>query len=67
MSEHIVARLLHLLRMTAPWCYLAASSIRVIAEIMGREEESVAKITRCYVDRQTAMRTAIRQFNEAKR
>lgn len=47
--------------------YLAGLSERVIAEIMGWEEDHVAKIIRRYVDRKAALKDAIRQLNEAKR
>lgn len=46
--------------------YLAGLSERVIAEIMGWEEESVAKIIRRYVDRKAAVQATIRQMREAK-
>ena len=47
--------------------YVAGLSIRVIAEIMGWEEEYVEKIIRRYVDRSAAVRAAIKQINEAKK
>jgi integrase len=46
--------------------YVAGLSERVIAEIMGWEEESVAKIIRKYVDRTAATRAIIRQLNDQK-
>jgi integrase len=47
--------------------YVAGLSERVIAEIMGWEEEHVAKIIRRYVDRTAATKAIIRQLNENKR
>jgi integrase len=44
--------------------YVAGLSERVIAEIMGWEEESVAKIIRKYVDRAAATKAIIRQLNK---
>jgi integrase len=44
--------------------YIAGLSQRVIAEIMGWEEEHVAKIIRRYVDRRAALRAVIKQLNE---
>ena len=41
--------------------YVAGLSERVIAEIMGWEEEHVAKIVRRYVDRAAAARTIIKR------
>lgn len=46
--------------------YIAGLSERVIAEIMGWEEEYVAKIIRRYVGRSAATRAAIRQLNKAE-
>jgi integrase len=46
--------------------YVAGLSIRVIAEIMGWEEEHVEKIIRRYVGRQAATRAAIAQLNRDK-
>lgn len=46
--------------------YLANIPIRVIAEIMGWEEESVEKIIRRYVDRKAATRALIHQINGAR-
>ncbi|CDM56335.1 Tyrosine recombinase xerC [Rhizobium favelukesii] len=46
--------------------YTAGLSIRVIAEIMGWEEDQVEKIIRRYVSRGAATREAIRQLNEAR-
>lgn len=42
--------------------YLAALSIRAIAEIMGWTEDDVEKIIRRYVGRKAAVREAIRQL-----
>lgn len=47
--------------------YLAGLSERVIAEIMGWEEEYVARIIRRYVDRKAALKDTIRQLHEARR
>jgi integrase len=44
--------------------YVAGLSERVIAEIMGWEEETVAKIIRKYVGRAAATKALIRQLNE---
>jgi integrase len=44
--------------------YTAGLSERVIAEIMGWEESSVAKIIRKYVDRSAATKAIIRQLNK---
>ena len=46
--------------------YVAELSERVIAEIMGWEEEHVARIVRRYVDRSAATRAIIRQLNERR-
>jgi integrase len=46
--------------------YIAGLSERVIAEIMGWEEEHVAKIIRRYVDRTAATRAIIRQLNKRR-
>jgi integrase len=46
--------------------YIAGLSVRVIAEIMGWEEEHVEKIIRRYVGRQAATRAAIAQLNRGK-
>lgn len=46
--------------------YVAGLSIRMIAEIMGWDEEYVEKIIRRYVDRKAALKAAIRQIDEAK-
>jgi integrase len=46
--------------------YVAGLSVRVIAEIMGWEEEAVEKIIRRYVGRGAATRAAIAQLNRAK-
>jgi integrase len=43
--------------------YVAGLSVRVIAEIMGWEEETVEKIIRRYVGRNAATRAAIAQLN----
>jgi integrase len=57
----------HDLRGTAAtYFYTAGLSERVVAEIMGWEEEHVAKIIRCYVDRSAAVKAVIRQLNEQK-
>ena len=45
--------------------YTAGLSLRVVAEIMGWEEDNVAKIIRRYVERDAALKAAIRQLNEA--
>ncbi len=47
--------------------YVAGLSVRVIAEIMGWEEETVEKIIRQYVGRGAATRAAIAQLNETRR
>lgn len=47
--------------------YTSGLSERVIAEIMGWEEEYVAKIIRRYVDRTAATKAIIRQIDEARR
>jgi len=47
--------------------YVAGLSVRVIAEIMGWEEETVEKIIRRYVGRGAATRAAIAQLNETRR
>ena len=47
--------------------YIAGLSERVIAEIMGWEEEYVAKIIRRYVGRAAATRAVIRQLNLAEK
>jgi integrase len=47
--------------------YVADLEERVIAEIMGWEEEHVARIIRRYVGRAAATQAIIRQLNEAKR
>jgi integrase len=44
--------------------YVAGLSERVIAEIMGWEEDHVARIIRRYVDRAAATKAIIRQLNE---
>lgn len=44
--------------------YVAGLSERVIAEIMGWEEQHVAKIVRRYVDRSAATKAIIKQLNE---
>jgi integrase len=46
--------------------YIAGLSERVIAEIMGWEEQHVARIIRRYVDRAAATRAIIRQLNETR-
>jgi integrase len=47
--------------------YVAGLSVRVIAEVMGWEEETVEKIIRRYVGRGAATRAAIAQLNETRR
>jgi integrase len=47
--------------------YIAGLSVRVIAEIMGWEEEYVEKIIRRYVGRNAATKAAIEQLNRAGR
>ncbi|MEX4006902.1 tyrosine-type recombinase/integrase [Neoaquamicrobium sediminum] len=47
--------------------YLAGLSERVIAEIMGWEEDYVARIIRRYVDRKAALKATIRQLSEARK
>jgi integrase len=47
--------------------YIAGLPVRVIAEIMGWEEETVEKIIRRYVGRTAAVRATIAKLNEAKR
>ncbi len=47
--------------------YLAGLPERVIAEIMGWEEETVGRIIRRYVDRQAAVKATILQMKKAKR
>lgn len=47
--------------------YTAGLSERVIAEIMGWEEDAVAKIIRRYVDRTAATQAVIRQLDEARK
>jgi integrase len=46
--------------------YVAGLKVRVIAEIMGWEEEHVEKIIRRYVDRTAATKAIIRMLNENK-
>jgi integrase len=46
--------------------YIAGLPERVIAEIMGWEEEHVARIIRRYVDRTAATKAIIRQLNETR-
>lgn len=46
--------------------YIAGLEERVIAEIMGWEEEAVKKIIRRYVDRTAATKAIIRKINEAR-
>jgi integrase len=46
--------------------YVAGLSERVIAEIMGWEEEHVTRIIRRYVDRTAATKAIIRQLNEKR-
>ena len=47
--------------------YVAGLSERVIAEIMGWEEDQVARIIRRYVSRDAATRAVIRQLDAAKK
>jgi integrase len=47
--------------------YTVGLSERVVAEIMGWEEEHVAKIIRRYVGRAAATKAAIAQLNRAER
>lgn len=47
--------------------YIAGLSVRVIAEVMAWEEETVEKIIRRYVGRQAATRAMIAQMAEAKK
>jgi len=47
--------------------YTAGLSEREIAEIMGWEEQSVARIIRRYVDRQAAIKERIKRLDEARR
>jgi len=47
--------------------YVAGLSERVIAEIMGWEEEHVTRIIRRYVDRSAATKAIIEQLNRAER
>lgn len=47
--------------------YTAGLSERVIAEIMGWEEDHVSKIIRRYVDRTAATKAIIKQIDEARR
>ncbi|NTS30713.1 tyrosine-type recombinase/integrase [Phyllobacterium sp. BT25] len=47
--------------------YTAGLPERVIAEILGWEEDSVAKIIRRYVDRTAATKAIIRQIDEARK
>ena len=47
--------------------YIAGLTERVIAEVMGWEEETVEKIIRRYVGRNAATRAAIAQLNKARK
>lgn len=47
--------------------YVAGLSVRVIAEIMGWEEETVEKIIRRYVGRNAATRATIAQLNQSRK
>lgn len=47
--------------------YVAGLGVRVIAEVMAWEEETVEKIIRRYVGRGAATRAAIAQLNETRR
>jgi integrase len=58
----------HDLRGTAATKYYTGGlSVRVIAEVMAWEEETVEKIIRRYVGRQAATKALIAQLNEARR
>jgi hypothetical protein len=46
---------------------MAGISVRVIAEVMAWEEETVEKIIRRYVGRQAAIIALIAQLNEARK
>lgn len=46
--------------------YLAGLNTRVIAEILGWDEDSVEKIIRRYVNRDAATKALIVQLNEAR-
>jgi integrase len=46
--------------------YVAGLPERVIAEIMGWEEEHVARIIRRYVDRSAATKAIIRQIDKGR-
>jgi integrase len=46
--------------------YIAGLPERVIAEIMGWEEEHVARIIRRYVGRTAAIKATIQQLNERR-
>jgi len=47
--------------------YVAGLNVRVVAEIMGWEEETVEKIIRRYVGRNAATRAVIAQLNQARK
>lgn len=47
--------------------YIGGVSVRVIAEVMAWEEETVEKIIRRYVGRQAATKALIAQINEARK
>ncbi|WP_373364517.1 tyrosine-type recombinase/integrase [Brucella abortus] len=47
--------------------YIAGLSERVIAEIMGWEEETVRNIIRRYVSRTAAIEATIKQIDEARK
>jgi hypothetical protein len=47
--------------------YIGGLSVRVIAEVMAWEEETVEKIIRRYVGREAATKALIAQLNAAKR
>jgi integrase len=47
--------------------YIADLPVRVIAEIMGWEEDHVQRIIRRYVGRSAATKAIIRQLNQAER
>jgi integrase len=47
--------------------YIGGLSVRVIAEVMAWEEETVEKIIRRYVGRQAATKALIAQLNESRK
>jgi hypothetical protein len=58
---------LHILRKDGEIRYIAGLSERVVAEIMGWEEDQVARIIRRYVSRDAATKAVIRQIDAAKK